>query len=103
MLIARLTAQLRCYLPEPVDETWARLRHLGSRHEHLLDLHRASIQQIRDLLKCAWPAVLEAAKQPFRSVTWTAALAVVLVRDVGDLALTRRRGVTVSRPRCAAR
>jgi hypothetical protein len=26
VLIARLTAQLRCYLPEPVDETWSRLR-----------------------------------------------------------------------------
>ena len=92
VLIARLTAQLRCYLPEPVDETWARLRHLGARREQLLDLHRASIQQIRDLLECAWPAVLEAAKQPFRSVTWTAVLAVVMVRDGGDLALTRRRG-----------
>ena len=29
VLIARLTAQLRCYRPEPVDATWARLRHLG--------------------------------------------------------------------------
>ena len=27
VLIARLTAQLRCYVPEPVDETWGRLRH----------------------------------------------------------------------------
>jgi hypothetical protein len=26
LLIARLTAQLRCYVPEPVDETWGRLR-----------------------------------------------------------------------------
>src|SRR5947207_2375057 len=25
VLIARLTAQLRCYIPEPVDETWARM------------------------------------------------------------------------------
>jgi transposase len=33
VLIARLTAQLRCYLPEPVDETWGRLRHLGARRE----------------------------------------------------------------------
>jgi hypothetical protein len=23
VLLARLTAQLRCYVPEPVDETWA--------------------------------------------------------------------------------
>jgi transposase len=30
VLIARLTAQLRCYVPEPVDETWGRLRHLGA-------------------------------------------------------------------------
>ena len=37
VLIARLTAQLRCYLPEPVDETWGRLRHLGTRREQLLE------------------------------------------------------------------
>jgi len=36
VLIARLTAQLRCYVPEPVDETWGRLRHLGARHEQLI-------------------------------------------------------------------
>src|SRR5918993_523479 len=35
-LTARLTAQLRCSDPEPVDETWARLRHLGARREQLL-------------------------------------------------------------------
>src|SRR6478752_7824318 len=37
VLIARLTAQLRCYEPEPVDETWARLRHLGDRRERLIN------------------------------------------------------------------
>ena len=36
VLIARLTAQLRCYDPEPVDETWGRLRHLGARREQLI-------------------------------------------------------------------
>ena len=36
VLISRLVAQLRCYLPEPVDETWARLRHLGTRREQLI-------------------------------------------------------------------
>jgi transposase len=36
VLIARLTAQLRCYVPEPADETWARLRHLGVRREQLI-------------------------------------------------------------------
>ncbi len=36
VLIARLTAQLRCYVPEPVEETWGRLRHLGARREQLI-------------------------------------------------------------------
>lgn len=31
VLIARLAAQLRCYLPEPADQDWGRLRHLGVR------------------------------------------------------------------------
>jgi transposase len=36
VLIARLTAQLRCYLPEPVEGSWGRLRHLGARRERLV-------------------------------------------------------------------
>jgi len=92
VLIARLVGQLRCYLPEPVDETWARLRHLGSRREQLIGEHVACVQQVRDLLECVWPAALEAAKQPFRSTTWVAALSVVLGRDGGDLDRTRRLG-----------
>ncbi|WP_459958938.1 IS110 family transposase [Nocardia sp. IFM 10818] len=36
VLIARLTAQLRCHMPEPVDETWGRLRGLGARRDHLI-------------------------------------------------------------------
>ena len=63
VLIARLTAQLRCYLPEPLDETWGRLRHLGARREALLTEHTACVQQVRDLLECVWPAALAAAKQ----------------------------------------
>ncbi len=94
VLIARLTAQLRCYLPEPVDETWGRLRHLGARREALLTEHTACVQQIRDLLECVWPAALTAAKHPFKSTTWVAALTVVVVRDGGDLARTRRLGPT---------
>ena len=77
VLIARLTGQLRCYLPEPVDEpnaTWTRLRHLGSRREDLLEANVAAVQTIRDLLECVWPAALEAAKQPFKSATWVAAI-----------------------------
>lgn len=92
VLIARLTAQLRCYQPECADETWARLRHLGARREQLLEVHVGCVQQIRDLLECAWPAALTAAAQPFKSTTWTAALAVIVARDGGDLARARRLG-----------
>ena len=92
VLIARLTGQLRCYLPEPVDQTWARLRHLGTRREQLIGEHVACVQQVRDLLECVWPAALETAKQPFKSTTWVAALSVVMNRDGGDLHRTRRLG-----------
>jgi hypothetical protein len=51
VLIARLTAQLRCYEPEPVDETWARLRHLGARREQLVTEIGSQLQQMRDLLE----------------------------------------------------
>jgi transposase len=94
VLIARLTAQLRCYAPEPVDETWGRLRHLGVRREELITANVAQIQQIRDLLECVWPAALNTAAQPFRSRTWAAAMTVVLDRDGGDLDRTRRLGWT---------
>lgn len=92
VLIARLTAQLRCYVPEPVDETWGRLRHLGARREELVMANVAQIQQIRALLECVWPAALETAAQPFKSQTWAAAMSVVLERDGGDLDRTRRLG-----------
>jgi len=93
VLIARLTGQLRCYLPEPVDETWGRLRHLGTRREQLLEVHVACVQQLRDLLECVWPAVLGSAAQPFKSTTWVAALSVILRRDGGDLDRTGRLGL----------
>ena len=93
VLIARLTAQLRCYVPEPVDPTWARLRHLGARRDQLIGEASSQIQQVRDLLECVWPAALECAQQPFRSQTWTAALTVILDRDGGDFARTRRLGL----------
>ena len=94
VLIARLTAQLRCYEPEPADETWARLRHLGARREQLISDISGQVQQMRDLLECVWPAVLDTAQQPFRSHTWIAALTVVVDRDGGDLARPRRLGWT---------
>jgi transposase len=83
MLIARLVAQLHCYAPERADETWARLRHLGARRERLVTEATACVQQVRDLLKCAWPGVLEAAADPFESTNWCAAVAVVLERCDG--------------------
>jgi transposase len=92
VLIARLTAQLRCYAPEPVDEAWGRLRHLGARREELIVANVAQIQQIRDLLECVWPAALDTAAQPFRSKTWAAAMSVILDRDGGDLDRTHRLG-----------
>ncbi|HET6668015.1 MAG TPA: IS110 family transposase [Intrasporangium sp.] len=94
VLISRLTAQLRCYLPEPVEETWGRLRHLGVRREQLLDEHIACVQQIRDLLECVWPAAITTAQQPFKSHTWIAALHVIMTRDGGDFTRTRRLGPT---------
>ena len=92
VLIARLVAQLRCYLPEPIDETWGRLRHLGTRREQLIEEHVRCVQQVRDLLECVWPAALDAAKHPFKSTTWVAAMTVVMARDGGDLERTRRLG-----------
>ena len=93
VLIARLAAQLRCYVPEPVDETWGRLRHLGARREQLITEAGSRIQQIRALLECVWTAALDTARQPLRSKTWAAVMAVVLDRDGGDLARTRRLGL----------
>jgi transposase len=93
VLIARLTSQLRCYIPEPVDETWGRLRHLGARREQLIVEASSQVQQIRALLECVWPASLDAAQYPFRSKTWAAAMTVIVGRDGGDLARTRRLGL----------
>src|SRR5258708_32605163 len=76
VLIARLTAQLAA---ETVSQ----------------------VQQMRDLLECVWPAVLDAARQPFRSRTWRGALTVILDRDGCDLARTRRLGL--ARVEAAAR
>jgi transposase len=93
VIIARLAAQLRCYVPEPVDESWGRLRHLGARREQLLVEAGRQVQQMRALLECVWPAALQTARQPFRSSTWTVTMGVVLDRDGGDLSRTRRLGV----------
>ena len=66
MLIARLTAQLRCYIPEPLDETWGRLRHLGG---------QAAVP-LKDLAS-----------------RWLAGVSVVLARTGGDPVRLRRLGL----------
>lgn len=87
MIIARLTTELRCYAPERADPTWARLRHLGARRIGLTVAAGAARQQVRDLLECAWPAVLDAAGKPLDSASWLAAVTVALdrIEDSGDL------------------
>jgi transposase len=75
-IIARLAAQLRCYRPYLLEGPWARLRHLGARREDLVVRGVAAREQLRDLLECAWPAVLGAAADPLESLTWRAALGV---------------------------
>jgi transposase len=93
VLIARLVGQLNCYVPERADETWARLRQLGARRERLVTEATACVQQLRDLLDCAWPGVLAAAANPFDSTNWCAALAVVLDRCDGHPERLNRLGL----------
>jgi len=50
VLISRLTAQLRCYRPEPAEATWARLRQLGLRRARLVAEQVAQVQQMRTCL-----------------------------------------------------
>ncbi len=49
VLIARLAGQLRRYVPEPVDEIWGRLRHLGARRAQLLADAGSQVQEMRAL------------------------------------------------------
>lgn len=80
-----------------------RLRHLGVRREQLITEIGSQIQQMRDLLECVWPAALETARQPFRSVTWMAAVSLIVGRDGGDFGRTRRLGAARIRAGGAAR
>lgn len=102
LLIARLATQLHVYLPERADQTWARLRHLGSRRVQWVTQFGAARQQLRDLLECAWPAALATAAQPLDSLTWRAAMAVTgcdpdRIRKLGLARFTR--AVTKELPR----
>jgi transposase len=65
VLIARLTAQLRCYEPEPVDETWGSVAACAPRAVDHRDIGSGAADA--DLLECVWPAAWDAAQQPFRS------------------------------------
>src|SRR5260370_22379919 len=78
VIIARLAAGLHCYQPERADAVWARLRHLGARRLQLTTDATGQVNQIRDLLECAWPAVLAAACSPFRPASCPAAPAGVI-------------------------
>jgi transposase len=97
VLIARLAAELHCYIPEAQDETWAYLRHLGRRRAQLITAATASVQRVRDFLSVAWPTVTECCARPFDSLTWLAALQVVTGRcgaDPGRLAGAGLEGFT---------
>jgi hypothetical protein len=76
VIIARLTAELRCYLPYAPEGPWARLRHLGAWRNRLLTRASAARQATKDLLCCVWPSVLETAAHPADSLTWRAAVSV---------------------------
>lgn len=95
VLIARLAAELRCYVPERSDQDWAVLRHLGRRRGELITRGSRAVLQLRDLLALAWPSVLQGAKGPWESTTttWQAAVAVVLDRCDGEPARLRRLGM----------
>ena len=123
VLIARLVAGLHCYVPERAEETWARLRRLGARRRRLVTEATACVAQLRDLLECVWPGVLEAAAKPFDSANWCAAVAVVLdrcnghpqrlarlglarfeaavIRELGRWGATRRRRAIIEAVYCA--
>ena len=84
VLIARLAAELHCYVPEELDETWAQLRHLGRRRGQLITAATASVQRVRDFLSVAWPVAPAACAEPFDSLTWLAAVQVVAGRCGGQ-------------------
>jgi transposase len=93
VLIARLAAELRCYVPEVLDEAWAHLRHLGRRREQLVTAATASVLRIRDFLSTAWPAAPGACGYPFLSVTWLAAMQAVTSRCGADPASVAAGGL----------
>ena len=84
VMIARLAAELHCYIPEELDETWAHLRQLGRRRAQLVTAATAAAQRVRDFLSVAWPTVMETCAQPLLSRTWLAAMQPVTERCGGQ-------------------
>jgi transposase len=75
-IIAKKVAELRCYVPYQLDGHWCRLRHLGARRNDQIVAACAARQGLRDLLECAWPAVLRSAADPLDALTFRAAMSV---------------------------
>jgi len=75
-IIAKKVAELRCYVPYQLDGQWCRLRHLGARRCTQIVAAGAARQSLRDLLECAWPAVLSTAADPLDALTFRAAMSV---------------------------
>jgi len=75
-IIAKKVTELRCYQPFMLEGHWCRLRHLGARRADQLVVAGSARQRLRDLLECAWPAVLATAADPLDATTWRAAMAV---------------------------
>jgi hypothetical protein len=84
VLVARLASELHCYVPEELDESWAFLRQLGRRRAQLVTAATAAVLRVRDFLSVAWPSAVTAAGDPFKSLTWLAALEVATSRCGGD-------------------
>ena len=91
-LIGKLVIRLECYLPERADEAWARLRHLGARRFALVADVISCMQQVSDLLACAWPAALGVAARPLEATTWLAAMGAITDRCNGNPARLRTMG-----------
>ena len=91
-LIGKLVIRLDCYLPERADEVWARLRHLGARRFALVADVISCMQQVSDLLACAWPAALGVAARPLEATTWLAAMGAIADRCNGNPARLRTMG-----------
>jgi transposase len=84
VLVARLASGLHCYVPGELGGSRAFLRQPGRRRAQLVTAATASVLRVRDFLPVAWPPAVTAAGDPFRSMTWLAAVEVATSRCGGD-------------------